>query len=484
MTHFLELPLELLPIIFGFVLRPQHISKLCLVNKTFNRFAIPLLYRRVFIFAWYKEAKTKVILLLRTLSRCPHLARYVEKLGESPLICLPTSIPHPPSVEIRDFPKGLSAERHSELLQLCSEGIRNCVHLRSCTWTRDGSLHSCVLESLSSCPQLRELEINGNDSEYNPDLLAQFSRLSKISLIMPSAHVLDVFPAWISITGETLRSLTLICKASTLVTDAFLVHLSSKLQGLEYLYIIGCPRVTHLGIGAIAAANKNGLVGVSVEGLSQAFDMSAFKATCLHAEAFRRLRAITLTVHIHMPLDKWTRDVGELLAFAPLEAFSMYSTAISIWTPIPDGFWMNIAAKHGHRLRKFSVHRMQISLAALEVICLQCPLLEQLFIVAEQRELDDAARLVAMARNLRTLHINFPLATSESSVVSPPMLMEMAVSIVSVCSPTLAHIGCNTRVWQVKRTVHVDENGEKYVIPTLAPQENPDIPEQFLVIRA
>ncbi|KAG6380226.1 hypothetical protein JVT61DRAFT_8318 [Boletus reticuloceps] len=188
MTHFLELPLELLPIIFGFVLRPQHISKLCLVNKTFNRFAIPLLYRRVFIFAWYKEAKTKVglwteitlhsrsivlfiqvILLLRTLSRCPHLACYVEKLGESPLICLPTSIPHLPSVEIRDFPKGLSAERHSELLQLCTEGIRNCVHLRSCTWTRDGSLHSCVLESLSSCPQLRELEINGNDSEYSPD---------------------------------------------------------------------------------------------------------------------------------------------------------------------------------------------------------------------------------------------------------------------------------------------------------------------------
>ncbi|KAG6380227.1 hypothetical protein JVT61DRAFT_8319 [Boletus reticuloceps] len=261
-----------------------------------------------------------------------------------------------------------------------------------------------------------------------------------------------------------------------------------------------CPRVTHLGIGAIAAANKNGLVGVSVEGLSQAFDMSAFKAS---AEAFRRLRAITLTVHIYMPLDKWTRDVGELLAFAPLEAFSMYSTAISIWTPIPDGFWMNIAAKHGHRLKKFSVHRMQISLAALEVICLQCPLLEQLFIVAEQRELDNAARLFAMARNLRTLHINFPLATNESSVVSPPMLMEMAVSIVSVCSPTLAHIGCNTRVWQVrasalrffacfliqqpakvKRTVHVDENGEKYVIPTLAPQENPDIPEQFLVIRA
>lgn len=55
------------------------------------------------------------------------------------------------------------------------------------------------------------------------------------------------------------------------MTDAFLVHLASNLQTLEYLYIIGCPRVTHLGIGAVASANKSGLVGISVEGLSQAF---------------------------------------------------------------------------------------------------------------------------------------------------------------------------------------------------------------------
>jgi hypothetical protein len=229
---FLELlPLELLPVIIDFVLRPQHISALCLVNKTFNRFATPLLYRRVFIFAWYTAAKikvglglrltcllhsialsTQVILLFQTLSECPHLARYVEKLGESPLICLATSVPHGTSVEIRDFPKALSAERHSELLQICTQGVRNCVNLRSCTWTRDGSLHSCVLESLGSCPQLHELEINGNDSKYNPTLLAQFSRLSKLSLIMPSAHVLDILPTWIPITGETLRSLTITCK--------------------------------------------------------------------------------------------------------------------------------------------------------------------------------------------------------------------------------------------------------------------------------
>ena len=153
-------------------------------------------------------------MLFQTLSRCPHLARYVEKLGESLSICLidTTPIPHGALVEIKDFPKALSLDKHSELLQICVQGVRNCVNLRSCTWTRDGSLHSAVLESLGGCPQLHELEINGNDSQYNPILLTQLSRLSKISLIMPNAHVLDVFPTWISITGETLRSLTLLCR--------------------------------------------------------------------------------------------------------------------------------------------------------------------------------------------------------------------------------------------------------------------------------
>lgn len=60
MAHFLDLPPELLPIIFGFVLNPEHIFSQCLVSKSFNLFATPLLYRRVSIFAWYKDAKNKV----------------------------------------------------------------------------------------------------------------------------------------------------------------------------------------------------------------------------------------------------------------------------------------------------------------------------------------------------------------------------------------------------------------------------------------
>jgi len=60
MVGFLDIPLELLPVIFDSVVRPQHLASLCLVNKSFNEFAIPSLYQRVYIYAWHKEVKSKV----------------------------------------------------------------------------------------------------------------------------------------------------------------------------------------------------------------------------------------------------------------------------------------------------------------------------------------------------------------------------------------------------------------------------------------
>jgi hypothetical protein len=60
----LSLPLELLPIIFDSVVRAQHLAFLCLVNKSFNEFAIPRLYRRIYIYSWHTKAKAKVNTIL------------------------------------------------------------------------------------------------------------------------------------------------------------------------------------------------------------------------------------------------------------------------------------------------------------------------------------------------------------------------------------------------------------------------------------
>ncbi|KAI6123361.1 hypothetical protein EV401DRAFT_1857935 [Pisolithus croceorrhizus] len=479
MAQLMNTPLELLIVIFNFVLKPHHLAALCLVNRAFNRFATPLLYRQIYIFPWHKDSKSKVFSLFSTLDECPHLAAYVQTL------------------EIRDFPKGLSTEDHSYLSGRCIRAIQQCTNLRSCTWTKDGSIHSELLESLLNCQQLRELEINGNSAGYDPLILTQFQNLRKISLIMPSVRVLSVLPMWIKASGATLRNLRIICKAwnntrylqqtlnkcvqaSTHVTDGLLESLSPNLAELECLHIFGCPKVTHKGIGALVSANRSGLFAINLEHLSLSFDMGVFRILCHRTQAFRRLRTITLTVPAHTSMSDWARDVHDLLGSAPLEAFELYSTNVLSDTQMAGDFWQKMVTSHGFRLKRISVHRIRVNLATLHIICSQCPRLEQLFVETERRDLERAVSSFSLARNLRSLHINFPLARSEAPT-PPAATMHTALSISSRCSPTLTHIGFNTQVWQVMRVVRAYENGEEHTEPTLVPRENPEIPEQFLV---
>ncbi|KAG2159315.1 uncharacterized protein EDB93DRAFT_1115004 [Suillus bovinus] len=458
-----DIPLELLPIIFDSVVRAQHLAFLCLVNKSFYEFAIQRLYRRVYIYAWHTNAKSKVVLLFQTLSSCPRLAHYLSRL------------------EIRAFPKALPSSSYNDLLGLCTRGIRNCVNLTSCAWTRDGSLQSDILLALQQCPKLKELEINGKDSGYyDPNILTRFSKLSRISLIMPSAQVIEVLPSWISITGPTLRNLTMICQTSSLITDTLLESLAPSMTDLDHLSIIGCPKVTHRGIGEIVSTNRNGLVGIGLERLSPAFDMTSFNRICKDCHAFRRLRSITLAVHNETPFQTWTDDVTDLLSTAPLQILQIYATTPTAKVVIPDDFWETIVTMHGSRLKRFSIDRMTISLGALQDICSRCSVLEQLFVVTTRHNLDEVTRCFAAAHNLRAIHVNFYREANDTDERS---MMNDALRIVRQCPTTVTQIGCDTRVWHVRREVRMNDKAELYTVPTLTSYENPDIPEQFLVAR-
>ncbi|KAI6122130.1 hypothetical protein EV401DRAFT_2056560 [Pisolithus croceorrhizus] len=364
----MDIPLELV-VIFNFVLKPYHLEALCLVNRAFNRFATPLLYRHIYIFPWHKDSKSKVFSLFRTLVECPHLAGVR------------------PDAEIRDFPKGLSTEDHSSLSGRCVRAIRQCTNLKSCTWTKDGSLHSELLESLLDCQQLGSW-INGNSAD-----------LRKISLIMPSVQI--ICKAWNN-TSYLQQTLNKCVQASTHVTDGLLESLSPNLAELECLHILD-PKVTHKGIGALVSANRSGLFAINLEHLSLSFDMSVFRTLCHRTQAFRRLRTITLTVPAHTSMLDWARDVYDLVSSAPLEAFQLYSTD-------------KMVTGHGSRLKRISVHRIRVNLAT-PTICSQCPRLEQLFVETERRDLTltvsfsetgNGGIVVSLARNLRSTH-NLPL---------------------------------------------------------------------------
>ncbi|KAF9269659.1 hypothetical protein L218DRAFT_850695 [Marasmius fiardii PR-910] len=465
---FLNLPLDILPLVIEHIVTPRDLKNICLVNSSFNSIAVHLLYDRISIYSWQKDGKTKAIKLFKTLSTCSRVAKHVHRL------------------EIRAFPRGVSIDTEDEQTRAVTEGIRNCTNLSSFTWTRDGTLSNEILEALRECKHLKVLEINGHSQGYyDPKILSQFANIRRISLIMPSVAVVEALDSWATSTRETLRSLTLICKATTIITDRTLQALAPNLCYLEDLHITGCPKVTQKGIFSVVSQNVHGITSLGIEGLSPRFDMAEFCRDCGQTKALSRLKSITLTIHQQTPLEDWMKQVTELLSKIPLESFNIYSTGAFFESPVTSQFWEKIVTAHQDRLKRFSVHRMLIGLPSIGEICTRCRKLEQLFVVIEPGSLSQLGEHLSKAQGLRTVHVNYPLTDALQSQSEPPIMSPTdALKLVEHCSPTVSQFGCNTRVWKVEREILTDEKG----LPNgfrrqLARYDSPDIPEAFLVVR-
>lgn len=111
--------------------------------------------------------------------------------------------------------------------------------------------------------------------------------------------------------------------------------------------------------------------------------MSQFSSLCRKYKVLRRLQSITLTLHTQ-PSVHWTKDVVDLLAECPLQMFHISTVSGYTKQAISDEFCSQIVAMHGHCLTRFSVHRIRISMLAIDEICRCCTKLEQLFIVISQ----------------------------------------------------------------------------------------------------
>lgn len=465
----LELPWDILPLIIQYIANPRDLKIICLVNWTFHSIAIPLLYDRISIYPWHRDGKTKTIKLFTSLSTYPNVAKHVHRL------------------EVRAFPRGVSIDTEAQQTRAVAQGIRNCINLISFTWTRDGTLSNEILEALRECTQLKALEINGhNEGYYNTDILSRFGGIRKISLIMPSAAVIQALEPWLKLTGGSLRSLTLICKATTIITDNTLEVLAPNLCLLEELHITGCPKVTHRGIFSIISQNERGITSLGIEGLSSRFVMADFRRDCGQSNALSRLTSITLTIHQQISVEDWMKQVAELLSpEIPLESFNIYSTGAYFESPVTSQFWEKIVTAHQDRLKRFSVNRMLIALPSIGDICRRCRKLEQLFVVVEPGSLSQLGERLSQAHSLRTLHVNYPLTDASQSQSEPPVMSPTeALKLVEHCSSSVSQFGCNTRVWKVEREIIIDEKGAPIgVRKQLARYDSPDIPEAFLVVR-
>ena len=250
MARFEDLPLDLLPEILVHLLIPDHLTSLCLVSRTIYSFSVPKLYRRIVILPSHKSSKSRVCILIfsifsevNSLTSCHAGNKFIQNsrgVSQPRLPCAPIRFashalqyifPYMNTVqlEIRDFPKcyyGV-ASPDEQSINTFAKGLENCVHLKACTWSRDGSLTSEILACLARCPELTDITLNGGHSHYyEPMDLVQLLRLRKISLIMPSISVIRILPHWLRAIGQSLTSLSLICKARIFRLRAFACHLS------------------------------------------------------------------------------------------------------------------------------------------------------------------------------------------------------------------------------------------------------------------
>lgn len=119
-------------------------------------------------------------------------------------------------------------------------------------------------------------------------------------------------------------------------------------------------------------------------------DVKRLSELCSVSQALQHLVSITLTVETRHPnlRQSWTQEIASLLSQSPLEFFHVSSLGGELSAGgLDDEFCTNIVTVHGARLRRFSVHRLRMTLEAVKDICTRCPNLEQLFVVLDMNDL-------------------------------------------------------------------------------------------------
>ncbi|KAK7682782.1 hypothetical protein QCA50_014166 [Cerrena zonata] len=266
------------------------------------------------------------------------------------------------------------------------------------------------------------------------------------------------------------------------INDELLIRLTPYLTNLTHLYLVGCPKLTHEGVWSVISSSTRGIRGLGLEALSTAFDMEDLSQKCSKSNALRQLRSITLTGPSQDVASTWARQVVDLLSLSPLEMFHVSTVGGEVGGVLNDDLCESIVLQHGRNLRRFSVDRMGISTIAIANICKGCPRLEQLFITAEQDNIDSLGSCLSHTRTLRSLHIKRPVGSGSDT--APVVPQSQILRLANQCGSELQQIGCNTRVWQVRRDVRRAEDGSLSIERCLVSYELPEIPEQFLVVRS
>src|SRR6266404_2102010 len=117
--------------------------------------------------------------------------------------------------------------------------------------------------------------------------------------------------------------------------------------------------------------------------------MSVLSADCARAGGLTSLSSFTFTIHPDCTTKAFLDGAVSLLKHSPLESIQLNAPISSRTDTVTlgDRFCTQIIDQHRDRLIRFALNGLQLRLASIDRMCLNCTKLEQLFMLVEYAEM-------------------------------------------------------------------------------------------------
>ncbi|KAF7350994.1 hypothetical protein MSAN_01661600 [Mycena sanguinolenta] len=357
-----DLPLDLLRPILEELTDRRDLCSCVLVNRNFNRAAIPLLYSVLDSRVVSKSKKTVVAHPSTTLIKRPELAQYVHHVTE-------TGAVH----------RGL-APQYSNITEDTLHALSLCINLRSMTWIDDFKRFSgsdkvflAFISAIRNHP-LRSLTIRTH-SDLGEEAWAQLTTLTglrKVSIWCLEGPPYLLGNGWASRLRSTLTHLELGRCAG--VPNTLLLSVLSQLPLLQDIRLKGAPSNA---IPKILTLLPN-LRSLDTEYLASGPSSKLLAANPEEMAALRHLTVRTSSIDIMGPLKLWTW-ITTILPRPGLETLKLHAFTLHMGhTRIPRAFILELATLQADSLKHFIAGDAELILPDVECLCYKFPKLETL----------------------------------------------------------------------------------------------------------
>ncbi|KAJ7655692.1 hypothetical protein DFH06DRAFT_1200738 [Mycena polygramma] len=384
-----DLPLDLLRPILEQLSDRCDLSSCVLVNKNFNRAAIPLLYSVLDSRLVSNSKKTVVYHPSTTLNKRPELAQYVRHVRE-------TGAVH----------RGLTPQ-YPNITEDTLHALSLCTNLRSMTWIDDfqrfpgsDTVFLSFISVVRNHP-LRSLTIRTH-SDLGEEAWAQLTMLTglrKISIWCLEGPPIILGNGWADRLGSTLTHLELGRCAG--VPNTILLSVLSQLPLLQDIRLKGAPSNA---IPTILTFLPN-LRSLDTEYLMSGPSNDRLAPNRAAMATLRHLTVRTSSIDTMGPLKLWAW-ITTILPRAGLETLKLHAFTLHLGhTRIPRAFILDLATMQADSLKHFIVGDAELTLPDIECLCYKFPRLETLVCLVVAPDVATITAAVEKAANLKMLRL-------------------------------------------------------------------------------